>query len=56
MENIQGLFVLESKILGKGSLGTVYLGTDIANDKYVSLKKIPTEIMKAPQKNRNIIK
>ena len=50
MENIQGLFALEDKILGKGSFGTVYLGTDLANDKYVSLKKIPLEIMNDPQK------
>lgn len=50
MENIQGLFALENKILGKGSFGIVYLGTDIANDKYVSLKKIPAEIMRDPQK------
>ena len=50
MENIQGLFALENKILGKGSFGTVYLGTDIANDRYVSLKKIPGEIMRDPQK------
>ncbi len=48
--NIQGLFALENKVLGKGSFGTVYLGTDIANDRYVSLKKIPGEIMKDPQK------
>ena len=50
MENIQGLFALENKILGKGSFGTVYLGVDIANDVYVSLKKIPPEIMKDQQK------
>ena len=50
MDNIQGLFALENRILGKGSFGTVYLGTDIANDRYVSLKKIPGEIMKDPQK------
>ena len=50
MENIQGLFALEDKILGKGSFGTVYLGTDLANDKYVSLKKIPLEILNDPQK------
>ena len=48
--NIQGLFALDNRILGKGSFGTVYLGTDIANDRYVSLKKIPGEIMKDPQK------
>ena len=48
--NIQGLFALEGKVLGKGSFGTVYLGTDIANDRYVSLKKIPGEIMKDNQK------
>ena len=50
MENIQGLFALEDKILGKGSFGTVHLGTDLANDKYVSLKKIPLEIINDPQK------
>ena len=50
MENIQGLFALENKILGKGSFGTVYLGTDLSNDKYVSLKKIPSEIINDPQK------
>lgn len=53
MENtqgLQGLYALENKILGKGSFGTVYLGTDILKDKYVSLKKIPSEIMKDPQK------
>ena len=50
MDNIQGLFALENRILGKGSFGTVYLGIDIANDRYVSLKKIPGEIMKDPQK------
>ena len=48
--NIQGLFALENRVLGKGSFGTVYLGTDIANDRYVSLKKITGEIMKDPQK------
>ena len=48
--NIQGLFALENRVLGKGSFGTVYLGTDIANDRYISLKKIPGEIMKDPQK------
>jgi len=47
---LQGLYAIENKILGKGSFGTVYLGTDIAHDKYVSLKKIPSEIMKDPQK------
>ena len=50
MENIQGLFALEGKVLGKGSFGTVYLGTNISNDKYVALKKIPLEIMKDQQK------
>ena len=50
MDNLQGLYAIENKILGKGSFGTVYLGTDIAHDKYVSLKKIPSEIMKDPQK------
>ena len=50
MDNLQGLYAIKNKILGKGSFGTVYLGTDIAHDKYVSLKKIPSEIMKDPQK------
>ena len=50
MEDIQGLYALENKILGKGSFGVVYLGTDIANDRYVSLKKIPGEIMRDQQK------
>ena len=50
MENIHGLFALENKVLGKGSFGTVYLGTDLANDKYVSLKKIPAEILADNQK------
>ena len=49
-QGLQGLYALEHKILGKGSFGTVYLGTDILKDKYVSLKKIPSEIMKDPQK------
>ena len=49
MENIQGLFALENKILGKGSFGTVYLGTDISKDKYVALKQIPNQIMRDPQ-------
>ena len=49
-QGLQGLYALENKILGKGSFGTVYLGTDILKDKYVSLKKIPSEIMKDPQK------
>ena len=47
---LQGLFALDNKILGKGSFGTVYLGTDLANDNYVALKKIPSEIQKDPQK------
>ena len=47
---MQGLYALEGKILGKGSFGTVYLGTDLAKDKYVSLKKIPPEIKDDPQK------
>ena len=50
MENTQGIFALENKVLGKGSFGTVYLGTDVFKDKYVSLKKIPPEIMNDPQK------
>ena len=47
---LQGLFALDNKILGKGSFGTVYLGTDLANDNYVALKKIPSEIQKDQQK------
>ena len=50
MENIQGLYALEDRILGKGSFGTVYLGVDVAKDNYVSLKKIPPEIKDDPQK------
>ena len=48
--NIQGLYALEGRILGKGSFGTVYLGTDLEKDRYVSLKKIPPEIKDDPQK------
>lgn len=48
--NIQDLYALEDKILGKGSFGTVYLGINLSNDKYVALKKIPPEIMKDTQK------
>ena len=47
---MQGLYALENRILGKGSFGTVYLGVDIAKDRYVSLKKIPLEIKDDPQK------
>ena len=50
MENIQNLYSLENKILGKGAFGTVYLGTSLANDRYVALKKIPQEIIRDPQK------
>ena len=50
VENMQGLYALEDRILGKGSFGTVYLGVDLANDRYVSLKKIPPEIKEDPQK------
>ena len=49
-ENMQGLYALEDRVLGKGSFGTVYLGVDLANDRYVSLKKIPPEIKEDPQK------
>ena len=49
MENLQGLFGLENKILGKGSFGTVYLGTDISKERYVALKKIPKNIINNPQ-------
>ena len=47
---MQGLYALEDRILGKGSFGTVYLGVDLAKDRYVSLKKIPPEIKQDPQK------
>ena len=47
---MQGLYALEDRVLGKGSFGTVYLGVDIAKDRYVSLKKIPLEIKDDPQK------
>ena len=47
--NMQGLYALENRILGKGSFGTVYLGVDIAKDRYVSLKKIPLEIKDDPE-------
>jgi len=47
---MQGLYALEDRILGKGSFGTVYLGLSLANDTYVSLKKIPPEIKADPQK------
>ena len=50
MDNMQGLYALEDRILGKGSFGTVYLGLCLANDTYVSLKKIPPEIKEDPQK------
>ena len=50
MDNMQGLYALEDRILGKGSFGTVYLGVDLAKDRYVSLKKIPPEIKQDPQK------
>ena len=46
---MQGLYALEDRILGKGSFGTVYLGVELANDRYVSLKKIPPEIKEDPQ-------
>lgn len=49
MENIQGLFALENKVLGKGSFGTVFLGTDISKDKNVALKQIPRTILRNPQ-------
>ena len=49
MENIQGLFALENKVLGKGSFGTVFLGTDISKDKNVALKQIPKIILRNPQ-------
>ena len=47
---MQGLFALDNKILGKGSFGVVYLGTDISNDNHVALKKIPAEIINDQQK------
>ncbi len=48
MENIQGLFALENKILGKGSFGTVFLGTDLSKERSVALKQIPKKIMRDP--------
>ena len=47
---LQGLFALDNKILGKGSFGTVYLGTDLSTDNYVALKKIPAEMINDQQK------
>ena len=50
MDNIQGLYALDGRILGKGSFGTVYLGLDLSKDNYVALKKIPPEIQNDHQK------
>ena len=40
----QSFYVLENKILGRGLSGPVYLGKDVANDKYVALKHFPKNI------------
>ena len=47
----QSFYVLEGKILGKGLSGPVYLGKDVANDKYVALKHFPKNI----KENQKII-
>ena len=50
MMNIQGLFSLEGKILGKGAFGVVYLGMDLSKNRYVALKKIPRYLINDPDK------
>ena len=50
MDVFQSFYVLEDKILGKGSFGIVYLGRDVSNDKYVALKEIPKEIKNNEQR------
>jgi len=54
MDNIQGLYALENRIIGKGSFGIVYLGLDLSKDRYVALKKIPSEIKDDPQKLQSL--
>ena len=50
MMNIQGLFSLEGKTLGKGAFGVVYLGMDLSKNRYVALKKIPKYLINSPDK------
>ena len=50
MMNIQGLFSLEGKVLGKGEFGVVYLGMDLSKNRYVALKKIPRYLINDPDK------
>ena len=47
--DLQGIYSLEGKTLGKGAFGNVQLAIELKTDKKVAAKKIPTKILKDPK-------
>jgi serine/threonine protein kinase len=54
MEDLQGLYSLDGKSLGKGTFGDVQLAIELKTDKKVAAKKIPQKIL-YDQKQINLI-